>query len=681
MGTGYLKIQADTADGALPVAGAHVVIRDTKGNILYETETDANGSTKKFPLPAPPKELSLDKNYNRPAYSVYDVDVMAPGFVSKHIHSVEILDTQTSILPVHMEPLVDEYNPVTDEDIHITPNALVTPHQFAQRGTSVSPFVLKEVVIPDYITVHLGAFNDASAQNVRVKFPEYVANVATSEIYSTWPYNSLVANVHVITTFAINRIFTEWYRVRNFNFDITSSTQTDQKYRHGAAIAENLLKIADQMFNVYARRFGFLDPFFTEFCDGKIATCPGLTQWGTVTLANQGLTPLQILHHFYPKDLELATSNNITSITESFPGTALTVGSSGDAVRRMQVFLNRIRVNYPLIPTISNPNGVFGSDTADAVRTFQRTFSLTADGIIGRATWNKISFIYIGITKLSELTSEGIRHSIGQNPPTVTIRLNDRGPYVLELQFILNAIGPYYDTIPIVIQDGSFGAGTKNAVIAFQKTFNLTQDGVVGIGTWNKLYAVYRGIYDNVVVPPTPAPPPSSAPPFPGTALRVGSTGSNVRLMQTYLNTIRIVYPSIPYSIVDGIFGSGMEQSVIAFQRQFWLTPDGIIGATTWNKIVEIFQLVTGGASVSLEFPGTPLKLGSRGTDVRLMQGYLSELRSAYPSLPAVTVDGIFGANTEAAVISFQRIMGLTADGIIGPTTWYAIINQRNAIT
>lgn len=678
MGTGYLRIQVTTGDDALPLALAHVTISRPDGMILYKDDTNAGGNTKTFPLTAPDRSYTLDPNFTKPAYSVCDVLVEQKGFVTEHIHGVEIVDTQTSILPVHMLPLADEPNPVTDNHIFIPTIGLLLTEPF--RKVDPPDTAHSQVIIPDYITVHLGVPTNAAARNVRVKFADYIKNVASSEIYSTWPYNSLVSNIHAIVTFALNRVFTEWYRSRGFNFDITNSTSYDQFYREGAQIFENISQIVDGIFNVYAHRFAFRNPFFTQFCNGTTVTCPGLSQWGTVTLANRGMSPIEILRYYYPNDLQLTASQNITGITESFPGHSLSVGSQGEAVRRMQNFLNRIRVNFPLIPLISNPNGVFGTDTQDAVRAFQRSFNLTADGVIGRETWNKISFIYVGVTRLAELDSEGERISIGENPPNVILSQGSTGEHVLELQFILNYISAFYGSVPTVIKDSVFGPTVKNAVIEFQKAFNLTPDGVVGPGTWNKLYSVYRGIHESAPIPPVETPLPPNAPPYPGTPLRVGSTGSNVRLMQSYLNTIRIVYPSIPGLTVDGIFGEQTRRAVVAFQQEFLLAPDGIIGPITWDYIVKQYMLATGNASVSQEYPGTPLRLGSTGSGVRLMQGFLSELRTQYPGLPSIAVDGIFGPQTQAAVVEFQRLFGLTPDGIIGPITWNAIIERRNAV-
>lgn len=585
MGTGRLTIHAMVAGDAMPVADAHVQIDRPDGTTLFETNTDANGNTKNISLTAPDLQYTLDPNFTQPAYSVTDVVISAEGFVTDHIHGVEIVDTQETILPVHMLPLNNAPDHMTDRHIDISTIGILQQSEYRKMDPPGMQ-VAGRVTIPDFITVHLGVPTDTSARNVRVPFPEYVKNVASSEIYSTWPYNSLVSNIHAIVTFALNRIFTEWYRSQGRNFDITNSTAFDQLYREGGPIFENINDIVDGIFNVYARRIGYGDPFFTQYCSGTTVTCPGLSQWGTVTLANQGMTPLEILHYYYPDDLELITSNNITAIPESYPGYSLGLGSQGFAVARIQTFLNRIRVNYPLIPLISNPTGTFDTETQEAVRTFQRTFQLPDDGIVGISTWNRINSIYVAVTRLAEMNGEGFRISIGRTPPSAVLSLGSRGSDVLELQFILNVVSAYYDTVPPVIKDSVFDAETRDSVIEFQRTFNLTPDGVVGPDTWNMLYSVYRGIEDNVDVPPAEVPP-GDIPAYPGAPLRLGSTGPNVRLMQNYLNTIRIVYPDIPYLIEDGIFGEATQNAVIAFQQQFLLIPDGIIGPVTWDKIVE----------------------------------------------------------------------------------------------
>jgi len=678
-------------------------------------------------LEAPDKVHTLDPNYKQPTYSTWNLDIEKDGFLTTHIKNVEIIDSETSILPVHLHPLVDEPGAPHDEDIDIPPmlptlppEAQLIPHQDENERHAVphifvpanphqvpaetlpvdamdteDPPVERTVFIPDFITVHLGAPTNTTARNVRVPFIDYIKNVTSSEIYATWPKNSLIANVHAIVTFALNRIFTEWYPSRGFNFDITNSTAFDQYYRPGAQIFQSISRVVDDYFNVYAHRRGFRNPFFTSFCSGTTATCAGLSQWGTVTLANQGRTPLEILRHFYPNDIMLTESNNIQGITTSFPGTALRVGSTGSAVRRMQDDLNRIRVNFPLIPRITNPNGTFGPETEAAVRAFQRSFNLAQDGVIGRATWNEITRVYTAVSRLAELDAEGKRYTIGENPPNVILRRGSRGADVRQLQFLLNFISQFNNAVPPVIEDSLFELQDENAVMAFQRAYGLPPDGVVGPATWNKLYAVYRGIRENVPLPPTPTPPISPPPtsgvgrPFPGTLLRLGSRGDDVRQIQTWLNMVRPEIPGNPILAVDGIFGPITQAAVIAFQRRFGLASDGIVGPITWGELVRQIQTPppepptptppsTPPTSGGRPFPGPLLRFGSRGEDVRQVQTWLNAVRSGVPGNPILAVDGIFGPLTQGAVIAFQRHFGLAPDGIVGPITWGELARQQS---
>jgi len=336
---------------------------------------------------------------------------------------------------------------------------------------------------------------------VRVRFIDYIKNVASHEIYATWPEASLRANIHVIVTFALNRIFTEWYRSRGYAFDITNSTAYDQYFVYGGTIYQNISRIADEIFNQYVRRAGQYAPFFTSFCNGTTATCAGLSQWGTVTLANTGLTPIQILRNYYPRDIEIVESNIFTGITESFPGVSLREGDRGLDVQVMQKYLNRIRRNYPAIPAIASENGIFGADTTNAVRIFQRTFGLSETGIIDRNTWFKISYIYVAVARLAELDGEGSTLGIGTIPPNVTLRQGSTGQNVITLQYILDYIAEFYPVIAPPVIDGVFGSGTTRAVMDFQRMMGLAQDGVVGPATWNALYDTYWGIRNNVRPP------------------------------------------------------------------------------------------------------------------------------------------------------------------------------------
>jgi peptidoglycan hydrolase-like protein with peptidoglycan-binding domain len=514
LGTGYIRVQVSTGDEALPIPDAEVIIKNG-GVDFFKTTTDENGRTGKYPLPAPCIGNTLDPYARSPAYSLSDVEVRANGFVSQIVRGVEIFDTQTAILPVHMEPLTEERRLVSNmtvlparsevpstNSIQIPPNAQTYPGEcpILQASPARSQ---NEVIIPDFITVHLGRPENVNARNVRVAFPEYIKNVTSSEIYATWPQQSLRANIHAIVSFALNRVYTEWYPSRGYAFDITNSTAYDQYFRQGGPIYESISVIVDEIFNVYAHRQGFKNPYFTQFCDGRTVSCPGMSQWGTVTLANQGFCALQILHHYYPKDLMLRQTDNIAGITSSFPG-ELRLGSEGEAVRRMQNDLNRIRANYPLIPMIWNPNGKFDHETQNAVMTFQRVFNLPQNGVVNRATWNRITNIFVAVSRLAELNGEGVRYTIGQTPPTSTLSMGSKGQDVLQMQFLMNIIAAFHPSIPFVIKDGTFGESDRRAVLEFQRTFDLPVTGNVGPLTWNRLYSVYRGIRANVNIPDAP---------------------------------------------------------------------------------------------------------------------------------------------------------------------------------
>lgn len=727
MAIGNLTVQTTTGDETIPVSGATIRIRGTDGTLLFESVTNESGNTRTFALAAPRVDYGLSPETAEKAFAFYNVEAFKDGYQSVVVTNMPNI-AGDSFLPIHMHPLATaaartQIAPATQNveviNIGLPAAALPTapqlqaevPAPFAavnnsdlraeyispqsqivagQYGRAIPNAVSQPnerlsngvVFIPDYIRVHLGLPSTTSAQTVSVPFVDYIKNVTSSEIISTWPRNSIIANIHVIVTFALNRIYTEWYPSRGYNFDISSETSHDQKYIHGRNIYASIATEVDIYFSTYARRIGYANPFFTQFCNGTTTKCEGLSQWGTVDLANRGYTPIQILHNYYPKDLELVKSDIVQGIQASYPGTALSIGSTGTSVRRIQNFLNRIRVNYPAIPQITNPNGTYGSDTANAVRVFQNTFHVgLTDGVVGPTTWNKITTVYVAITKLGELNSEGERVGLSPNPPTVTIRQGSRGADVLHLQYIINVLSNYFDYIPTVIKDSYFGPSTTNAVIAFQRANGLTADGIVGPATWTKLYSVYRSLDEG----PTPPPPPPPFPPFPGTPLRIGSTGENVRVIQNALNEIRKVYTNIPLLTVDGSFGPATHAAVVAFQQQFGLTPDGIVGPLTWDEIMKQYLIVTGGGGTTPPptlppFPGT-LRLGSTGEDVRVLQTNLNKARTLFTNSPPITVDGVFGPATQTAVIGFQRNNNLAPDGIVGPLTWNLIMQQAASIT
>lgn len=501
MAIGYLMIQARIANDAIPLENVQVRVLDNQGRSLFSMVTDESGETPLVSLETVDASLSLDPNYVGTPFVAYNVLAQLEGFQTLYVDSIPIYDGETAVLPLTMIPLQETDPQRSGEVTRITLGkpAVASKEPRYQEGpdSDIQPYVLRQVVIPGKITVHLGG-PASYASNVSVSFTDYVKNVASSEIYPTWPDASLRANIYVIITFALNRIYTEWYRARGYDFDITNSTAYDQAFVYGRATYESINNIVDQIFNEYVRRQGQNAPYFTSFCNGTTVTCSGLSQWGTVSLANQGLTPLQILRSYYPNDIEIAEAQAVSDALTSYPGTPLRVGSTGLDVQYIQNYLSRIRRNYPAIPAITDTAGVFGSSTDAAVRKFQSIFNLTSDGIVGKATWYKLSQIYTAVARLAELDSEGTDLGIGTVPPGTVLRQGSRGNDVLTLQYLLNVIAQFYPGIPSVSQDGIFGNATRQAVIAFQQMMQLSPDGIVGPATWQAIYNVVLGIQGNI---------------------------------------------------------------------------------------------------------------------------------------------------------------------------------------
>ena len=346
--------------------------------------------------------------------------------------------------------------------------------------------------IPQRITVHLGPPN-SDAQNVTVSFIDYVKNVASSEIYPTWEDSALRANILAIVSFALNRVYTEFYRSRGYDFDITNSTAYDQFFVNGRSYFTNVSRIVDDLFNDYLRRPGFVEPLAAKFCNGTTVTCEGLSQWGSENLARQGLSSTEILRSYYG-DVEIVNNAPVQGITTSYPGTPLRRGTSGPSVVTVQVELNRISQSYPAIPKIPLVDGIFGAQTEAAVRKFQEIFNLTADGVVGRATWYALVRYYIAVTRMAELRSQGQRFYANSWANTNPIQQGDRGVKVEHLQYMLSVLAAYIPEIPDLTVDGVFGPATYNAVIAAQRRFGLPQTGIVNAATWDEIYDQFSGI-------------------------------------------------------------------------------------------------------------------------------------------------------------------------------------------
>lgn len=346
--------------------------------------------------------------------------------------------------------------------------------------------------VPQQITVHLGS-PSSDAQNVTVPFIDYVKNVASSEIYPTWDESALRANILAIVSFALNRVYTEFYRSRGYDFDITSSTAYDQFFVNGRSYFDSVSRIADELFNDYLRRPGFVEPLAAKFCNGTTVTCQGLSQWGSQNLAQQGFNSQQILQNYYG-DVETVVNAPIRDLISSYPGTPLRRGSSGPEVVTIQVALNRIAQNYPAIPKIPAIDGIFGPRTEATVRKFQEVFDLTPDGIVGPATWYAIVRLYAAVNSLSELRSQGQRYyAINWNPPDA-LRLGSTGEKVRLLQYMLSVLASFIPEIPSISIDGIYGSATRSAVLAAQRRFRLPETGIVDARTWNEIYDQYSGI-------------------------------------------------------------------------------------------------------------------------------------------------------------------------------------------
>lgn len=347
--------------------------------------------------------------------------------------------------------------------------------------------------VPEFITVHLGPASQ-SAENVTVSFPDYIKNVASSEIYPTWELSALRANILAQISFALNRVYTEYYVSRGYPFQITSTTATDQKFIKGRNIFDNIDRLVDDIFNDYIRRQGFVEPLAAKFCNGTTVTCDGLSQWGSQELAQQGLDSMAILRRYYGNDIELVVEAPVQGLQNSYPGSPLRRDAAGPDVVVVQTELNRIGQNYPAIPKIQPIDGVFGQQTEEAVRRFQEIFGLTADGVVGKATWYRLVSLYVGVNRLSELVSEGQRmFGIPFQAPQAVSEGSPRNQ-VLMVQYFLSILAQFDPLIPFVTLDGIYGPATRQAVRSFQTAQGIPVTGTVDTATWNALYSAFEGI-------------------------------------------------------------------------------------------------------------------------------------------------------------------------------------------
>ena len=405
---GQLRIHVTTERGFFPIKDASIRLSYT-GNpteIIEELSTDISGQTAAVELPAPPLEYSMEPSEFQP-YSEYTIQVNASGYRPINISGISVLPDKTSIQNVRMETATVE-NPL-ERNIVITANTLYgnfppkIPEDEIKPMTESGEIVLSRVVIPEYVIVHDGPPSDSSANDYYVRYRDYIKNVASSEIYATWPDAALRANILAIMSFTLNRVYTEWYRNKGYDFTITSSTAFDHKFVYGRNIFSNISNIVDEMFNSYLSRPNVRQPILTQYCDGQRVSCPNwMTQWGSKYLADQGYSTIEILRYYYGSSMYINTADEISGVPASWPGSNLEIGSTGDKVRMLQEQLNRIARNYPALPTIT-VDGIYGPATKAAVEKFQSIFGLPVTGIVDFRTWYRISEIYVAVSRIAEL--------------------------------------------------------------------------------------------------------------------------------------------------------------------------------------------------------------------------------------------------------------------------------------
>lgn len=402
---GRLQVNVTIEGQLIPIENATVTILDT-GNpeqIIEQTTTDSSGQTEFISLPAPNPEYSLEITEEQP-YSEFNARVEAEGYEPFFVSAMQILPGINSLQRIPMRPL--GVNQLPDNSV-IPPHTLFGEYPPKIPEPEVKPMeddgeiVLSRIVIPEYVVVHDGPPSDSSANNYYVKYKDYIKNVASSEIYATWPENTIYANVLAIMSFTMNRVYTEYYRGRGFDFTITSSTAYDQKWMKDRNIYENIDYIVDSIFNNFLSRPGIRQPILTSYCDGNRVSCSGLSQWGSKALGDAGYSAIDIIHYYYGDDMYINSADTISGVPSSWPGNTLTIGSSGPKVQQMQEQLNRIARNYPLIPSII-ADGVYGPATAESVRVFQQIFDLPQTGTVDFATWYTISDIYVGVSRIAE---------------------------------------------------------------------------------------------------------------------------------------------------------------------------------------------------------------------------------------------------------------------------------------
>lgn len=443
-------------------------------------------------------------------------------------------------------------------------------------------------IVSSEIVVHLGAPSEA-AKNVTVTFPEYIKNVASNEIYPSWPKEAIKANILAQISFALNRIYNEWYPSQGYNFDITSLPTYDQTFKENSQFFENIAEITDEIFNDYIVKEDQVQPLFATYCDGINTTCEGLSQWGSVEQAKIGKNYLDILKNYYG-NIKIVENAPVKPNIKTYPGYPLRLGSAGNSIREIKVQLNRISNNYPAIPKLQEETIFFTPDLEESIRIFQKTFDLPLTGEVDKATWYEIKYLYNAVKKVADLSSEGIKIEEVTFPYGETLELNDKGPYIRALNYLLNFLSYFTPEIPKLNLEGeTFTENTKEMVLAFQKLKGIEETGIVNNITWNTLVDTYNETKENI---------PNEYlyyedKLYPGIFLSKGMEGDDVLNLQKFLYTICEKTHAIPGVIVNGVFDDLTEQSILSIQKRYNLPENGVVGPSTWYKIINWTEELT----------------------------------------------------------------------------------------
>ncbi len=438
-------------------------------------------------------------------------------------------------------------------------------------------------IVPNMITVHLGA-PSSNARDITISFTSYISNVAASELYPTWPKNALISNIYAIISFTMNRIYNEWYKSKGYNFDITSLPAYDQTYTENRSTYENIDNIVQEIFNNYVVKGDSIQPYFTSYCDGRNTTCNGLSQWGTVALSNQGKTPLQILKKYYGNDISIKYDAEVGDGILGYPGYDVGLGSFGNPVLLIERDLKRIRYNYPAIPEITDTLGIYTKEVEDAVKKFQEIFSLTVTGVVNKATWYKIKYIYNSVKKLGELYSEGLTEDEITLLYSDKLSLGSTGIDVEYIHYFLDALAFMDPDVPRLQTNSIYSENTVTMVKAFQKKYKLPVTGEFTYNDFKTLIDIYNKILKYV---------PEQFKDFiselyPDYFLTKGMTGDDIKRFQKFLLKICRYDKSIPGVRVNGIFDDLTERSVKKIQKDYDFEINGIVGPLLWKKVVEL---------------------------------------------------------------------------------------------